>query len=384
MYQALLTGGIPPAHLHGLRGVYIAKEYKENASGKKYELGFGYFIDSTIVMPLYKGPGGTGHDMVGGDESKGDSMGHFQSTALHEVGHLVGDETGEHYWGEKASSLLHMEAATATEVQKELWDNGKSEEAKGEDVSAAVGGAPLEVRWPEFGGGGSERDGAGGLGEADRSLEPRAGDLELHEGEALQRGQGAADAGGGSDVAGAGGAPEQAGQPVDRHGRAGDDGGEGVVERGQELPAEAEAEAPAGGEVELPGAHRRGQERGRARVAVRVAGEGGLGAVGEGADHGEVMGRLVLLLVGIVVGRARQGQAQPGLEGGDARRRRAEEDGAFAGGQGGDAVEEVAQEVVGVAEGSELGRAVGGRAPGARGHARPWCHGQIDQAVVIA
>ncbi len=65
MYQALLTGGIPPAHLHGLRGVYIAKEYKENASGKKYELGFGYFIDSTIVMPLYKGPGGTGHDMVG-------------------------------------------------------------------------------------------------------------------------------------------------------------------------------------------------------------------------------------------------------------------------------------------------------------------------------
>lgn len=145
MYQALLTGGIPPAHLHGLRGVYIAKEYKENASGKKYELGFGYFVDSTIVMPLYKGPGGTGHDMVGGDESKGDSMGHFQSTALHEVGHLVGDETGEHYWGEKASSPLHMEAATATEVQKELWDNGKSEEAKGEDVSAADAKLYLEA-----------------------------------------------------------------------------------------------------------------------------------------------------------------------------------------------------------------------------------------------
>lgn len=151
MYRALLTGGIPPAHLHNLVGMYIAKQYIENDTGKKQNLNFGYFINNTIVMPLYKGDGITDHDMVGADESEGPSMGHFQSTALHEVGHLVGDQTGEHDWGTTTASPLHMETATDDEVKKELWDNAKSEKLKGkggkkaDPVSAADAKLYLEA-----------------------------------------------------------------------------------------------------------------------------------------------------------------------------------------------------------------------------------------------
>ena len=148
MFRSLLNGGIPPAHLHNLVGIYIARQYIDNDTGKKQDLGFGYFIDNTIVMPLYKGEGGTKHDMVGGKDTPDDQekMGHFQATALHEVGHLVGDQTGQHDWGTQSSSPLHMEISDADEVKKELWDNGKSESTKGDDVSAADAKLYLEAQ----------------------------------------------------------------------------------------------------------------------------------------------------------------------------------------------------------------------------------------------
>lgn len=131
LYLALQRPGfIPPAHLRGLNGVYIANQYKD-ASGALQPLGFGYFISNTIVMPLYAGGGGRGHDMVGGKKSKGPGMEHFQSTMLHEVGHLVGDQTGEHNWGTTAGSPLKMAASNAAEIQTEWWDASKNVALKG-------------------------------------------------------------------------------------------------------------------------------------------------------------------------------------------------------------------------------------------------------------
>jgi hypothetical protein len=138
LYLALQKPGvIPPAHLRGLNGVYIASQYQDT-TGALQPLGFGYFINNTIVMPLYAGAGGNGHDMVGGKGSKGPSMEHFQSTMLHEVGHLVGDQTGEHNWGTTAGSPLKMAASTAAEVQTEWWDASKNVALKPAKKGAAV------------------------------------------------------------------------------------------------------------------------------------------------------------------------------------------------------------------------------------------------------
>jgi hypothetical protein len=131
LYLALQKPGfIPPAHLRGLNGVYIASQYQD-ATGAVQPLGFGYFINNTIVMPLYAGGGSRGHDMVGGKKSKGPGMEHFQSTMLHEVGHLVGDQTGEHNWGTTAGSPLKMAASSGAEVQTEWWDASKNVALKG-------------------------------------------------------------------------------------------------------------------------------------------------------------------------------------------------------------------------------------------------------------
>jgi hypothetical protein len=132
LYLALQKPGfIPPSHLRGLNGVYIANQYTD-AKGALQVLNFGYFISNTIVMPLYKGGGSTGHNMVGGGSgSKGPGMGHFQSTMLHEVGHLVGDQTGEHNWGTTAGSPLKMAASSAAEIQTEWWDTKKNVALKG-------------------------------------------------------------------------------------------------------------------------------------------------------------------------------------------------------------------------------------------------------------
>lgn len=110
-------------------GIYIASQYTHpDGKGKtiKSKLGFGYFVSSTIVMPLYAGDGSSGHNMVGGSKSKGPAMKHFASTMLHEVGHLVGDQTGEHDWGTTAGSPLKMTASSAAEMQTELWDVAKT------------------------------------------------------------------------------------------------------------------------------------------------------------------------------------------------------------------------------------------------------------------
>ncbi|TMQ14052.1 MAG: DUF4157 domain-containing protein [Deltaproteobacteria bacterium] len=131
LYLALQRPGfIPPAHLRGLNGVYIGNQYKD-ATGALQVLNFGYFVSNTIVMPLYAGGGGNTHNMVGAKHSKGPGMEHFQSTMLHEVGHLVGDQTGEHNWGTTAGSPLKMAASSAVEIQTEWWDSTKNVALKG-------------------------------------------------------------------------------------------------------------------------------------------------------------------------------------------------------------------------------------------------------------
>lgn len=151
LYLALQSPGmIPPSHLRGLNGIYIAAQYTHPVSGvaTKSNLGFGYFVNNTIVMPLYAGDGSKGHGMVGGSSGKGPGMKHFQSTMLHEVGHLVGDQTAQHDWGTTAGSPLQMAASTAAEFQTELWDAAKTVKltAKGSDpVSDADGKLYLEA-----------------------------------------------------------------------------------------------------------------------------------------------------------------------------------------------------------------------------------------------
>lgn len=128
LYRALQEPAvIPPSHLAGLSGIYVASHYTRGGGGR-IPLGFGYFAPSkmAVVLPLYAGDGSAGHDMIGGPGSKGPAMKHFTSTILHEVGHLVGESTGEHAWGTKADSPLRMEASSAAEMREELWDPAKS------------------------------------------------------------------------------------------------------------------------------------------------------------------------------------------------------------------------------------------------------------------
>ncbi|MCX5743305.1 MAG: DUF4157 domain-containing protein, partial [Proteobacteria bacterium] len=127
LYKALQKGKIPPAHLRGSTGIWISSQVEDPTGSVAVGQDWGYYDGAGgIVMPLYAGAGTKDHDMVGAKKSKGPSMGHFASSALHEVGHLVGDQTGQWNWGTLASSPLQMAATTAADVQAELWDSAKN------------------------------------------------------------------------------------------------------------------------------------------------------------------------------------------------------------------------------------------------------------------
>jgi hypothetical protein len=127
MYKALMKNKIPPSHMRGSTGMWISSQVEDPTGSAPQGQDWGYYDGAGgIVMPLYAGAGSKGHDMVGAKKSKGPSMGHFESSALHEVGHLVGGTTGEWNWGTDPTSPLQMAASTAAEVQTELWDSTKN------------------------------------------------------------------------------------------------------------------------------------------------------------------------------------------------------------------------------------------------------------------
>jgi hypothetical protein len=134
LYKALDKNKIPPSHLRGSTGIWLSGQVEDPTGTPTQPQGWGYYDGAGgIVLPDYAAAGypaktadTRGHDMVGAKKSKGPAMGHFESSALHEVGHLVGGQTGAWNWGTNAASPLQMAATTAADVQTDLWKAGAS------------------------------------------------------------------------------------------------------------------------------------------------------------------------------------------------------------------------------------------------------------------
>ena len=145
-----VAGVLPHQHLQSVTGgFYIGTHVIETGQTKKKELGYAFYHGGRIVMPSGSSTneaGGDRHDMVLGGRSHEDPMNpnglhgmttHFDGSALHEVGHAVGDHTDGNSWA-LALPYTNWKKETQKTVQEKLWDPAAA--------TAAVAAIPAKDR----------------------------------------------------------------------------------------------------------------------------------------------------------------------------------------------------------------------------------------------
>jgi Domain of unknown function (DUF4157) len=128
----ILAQYLPVGHVQTITGGFLIQNTK----------GFGWYEGNNhrVALPGHGGSSsaaadGTGHDMTGGTGSgttgaytKKDgaaggqtTLGHYEGTALHEVGHGVGDRMGGNAYAQNPSSYPGWTPLTANQWATELW-----------------------------------------------------------------------------------------------------------------------------------------------------------------------------------------------------------------------------------------------------------------------
>lgn len=168
LYNALTGDGLPVGHIAAAAtGFLMARHYKTrnlntDAWPKKWSpLGFGLWMGdpNAIVMPTTsagKSGGGKNHDMVGGSgadaANPAKATTHWTSSALHEIGHAVGQNIEGNEWARTTGPagwngyLNADDAANLTPLSTQAWDASLSTPASTGEKALSAADARAALR----------------------------------------------------------------------------------------------------------------------------------------------------------------------------------------------------------------------------------------------
>jgi hypothetical protein len=171
----VLSKHLPVAHVRAINAFYLGRDRKDGTQWKT--LTYGWWTHSgNVVLPekSAKTGGHLDHNMTGGGKAQADpktdkgktdgTMNHFDTSALHEVGHAVGGRLGGHDWADKHPFVDWRTKLEADAWSKKLWgddatltaratrkaDGGKVLQASDARIYMATsisGAATLPARW---------------------------------------------------------------------------------------------------------------------------------------------------------------------------------------------------------------------------------------------
>ncbi len=166
LYDALTGDALPVGHIAAASsGFLMARHYKTRNLNtdpwpKKWSpLGFALWVGDTpaVVMPTTsaaKDGGGKNHDMVGGTNADSASPAkaatHWTSSALHEIGHAVGQNIEGNDWarttGPASFSQFANAAPTIATLCEDMWDPAKVTEPTGAEKKLSIADAKLALQ----------------------------------------------------------------------------------------------------------------------------------------------------------------------------------------------------------------------------------------------